>query len=157
MIEYDLLKEIIGNQLATYQSLTETTKSSLNTTIVDHIVNGGSKNALIKSIRNLLTGTDAGGRPMAIHAATLSQDTLMDYYATANLLASEEAGIDKFEYAGSLINDSRQWCIDHQDKQYTKKEIEEFDNDSWAGKKSGSTMIHRGGYNCRHYWLPIVE
>ena len=156
MIEQKLLQEVIGNQIAMYGSLSVSTKALLSTAIVDSIINGGSKNDLINAIRNILTGTDAGGRPMAAHAATLSQDTLMEYYANANLLASEEAGIDKFEYAGTLIKGSRDWCISHQDKQYTKKEIEAFDSGSWAGKKSGSTMIHRGGYNCRHWWIPII-
>lgn len=156
MIENKLLKEIIGNQLSIYDSLSTTTKALLSVSIIDHVVNGGSKNDLINSIRNILTGTDAGGRPMSSHASTLSQDSLMEYYANANLIAAEDAGFKKFKYAGSLIKDTRDWCIDHLDKKFTKEEIAEFDNDRWAGKKSGSTMIHRGGYNCRHYWLPIV-
>ena len=160
MIEDKLLTEIIGNQLSMYDSLSVSTKALLNAAIIDSVVNGGLKDDLINAIRNILTGSGsvtATGRPMSAYASTLTQDSLMEYYANANLLASEEAGIDKFEYAGTLIKDSRDWCISHQDKQYTKEEIAGFDGDSWAGKKSGSTMIHRGGYNCRHWWIPIID
>ena len=152
------LRALIINDRNFHESLSSQTQDRLNETVIDHVINGSDKNDLIMSIRNILTGIkDAGGRPMSSHAETITQDSLMEYYASASIMTAKQAGIDKFEYFGTLIKDSRQWCAKHVNEAYTLAEIKQFDDDSWAGKKPGPTIINRGGYNCRHSWLPIVE
>ena len=42
-------------------------------------------------------------------------------------------------------------------KTFTEEEINSKWQGSWAGKAPGDPFIVRGGYNCRHHWLPIVE
>ncbi len=141
-----------------HESLSEQTQDNLSAIFFDHTINGKSKEDLINSIRGAVTGSvDTLGRSMAGHSSTIAQDGLMQYYRTANDKALPKRKDDKFKYFGSLIDDSRQWCIDIKGKVHTREEIAGFDNDSWAGKKSGSTMVVCGGYNCRHYWLRIID
>jgi hypothetical protein len=140
------------------KSLSNQTQDNLNSIFLDHAINGKTKSALIDAVRGALTGSvDTAGRPMASHAKTISQDGIMEYHAVANDRVLPPNDNDKFKYYGSLIKDSRPWCIDHVGETFTRKEIAEFDNDSWAGKKSGSTMHKRGGYNCQHNWLRIIS
>lgn len=66
-------------------------------------------------------------------------------------------GIKKFRYEGGLIRTSRDWCADHQGEVYTEEEIYEIWNDSWPGKEPGDPFVVRGGYNCRHFWVPVED
>ena len=105
----------------------------------------------------LVGGTDKAGRPMVNHAKTISTTRYMEVDSVILRKKSEEAGIKKFKYAGSLIKDSRKWCVDHVGKIYTLEEIENWESQKWQGKKSGDSFVVRGGWNCRHRWLPVVD
>jgi hypothetical protein len=52
-----------------------------------------------------------------------------------------------------VIKESRAWCRRHAGKVYTEEEIAKLDKQTWDGK-SGPWRTHRGGYNCRHFWVP---
>ena len=39
----------------------------------------------------------------------------------------------------------------------TEEELRRIWQGSWAGKSEGDPFIVRGGYRCRHTWLPVVE
>lgn len=147
-----------------HQSLSISTQSKLNKLIIEHITNRKSKSQLITSTRAILSGSvnavDKLGRPMSMYARVLAHDAMREYYSTASVMTANKAGINVFRYFGSLITDSRQWCVSHVNKTYTADEIAAFDNSRWAGKKAGSTMINRGGWQCRHLWiaeLPKVQ
>ena len=105
----------------------------------------------------LIGGTDKAGKPMANHAKTIATTRYMEVDSVILRKKSEEAGIKKFKYAGSLIKDSRKWCVEHVNKAYTLEEIEKWESQKWQGKKSGDPFVVRGGWNCRHRWLPVVD
>ena len=139
-------------------SLSSQTMDKLQETFIDHVINGKSKDELINNIRGIVSGSvDRAGRSFASHAKTLAQDSLMNYYSVANIGVAKDAGVDKFKYYGSVITTTRPWCSGHVGKTYTLKQIQAFDGQGWAGKKPGSTMINRGGYNCRHRWVGIID
>ena len=111
----------------------------------------------------LVGGTDKAGRPMASHSKTIATTRYQE--VDSILLDKKTQGIEgiKFKYAGSLIKDSRKWCEKEiakaaEGKLYTKGEIEEtWGSAKWQGKKSGPSFITRGGWNCRHRWLPVID
>lgn len=104
----------------------------------------------------LIGGTDKAGRSMASHAKTITSDRYMEADRTITLQAAENIGAEHFRYSGSLIKDSRQWCVDHVDKIYTKEEIDGWRDITWKGKKSGDPFVVLGGYGCRHYLVPVI-
>jgi hypothetical protein len=64
----------------------------------------------------------------------------------------------KFRYVGGVIQTSRGFCRSHNNKVYTRKQIETiWRGNSWGGKSPGNPFIVRGGYNCRHFFVPVVE
>lgn len=72
------------------------------------------------------------------------------------LLKATLAGIDTFKYVGGTIPTSRQFCINHNGKTMTKREIERvWRSQSWGGKAPGNPFVVRGGYNCRHFFIPV--
>jgi len=65
---------------------------------------------------------------------------------------AEKVGVQKFRYDGPEDAKNRQFCAEHVGKIYTLDEIKQMYNDFGQ-----SAWIYRGGWNCRHYWTPIVE
>ena len=100
---------------------------------------------------------DRLGNNMRRYATQMANDSLAQYSASITKATANEAGITKFKYYGDVIRDSRQFCRDHVGKTFTEEEIDKIWQGSWAGKAPGDPFIVRGGYNCRHHWLPIPE
>ena len=66
-----------------------------------------------------------------------------------NFNQATEAGMERFEYVGSPVPE-RDFCKEHLNKTYTLEEIEKLDNGQHL-----NVMTFAGGYNCRHFWLPV--
>lgn len=82
----------------------------------------------------------------------------MQFDASISVATAKEAGVDKFEYYGDIMDETRDWCIRHVGKVYSQDEIETlWAENVWAGKADGDPMIVRGGYNCRHHWMPTFD
>ena len=102
-------------------------------------------------------GTTKSGRSLASYAKTFTNTEYMEVDRALTLKAAENIGSDKFRYSGSLIKDSRPFCQERAGKVYTKEEIEAWRDKSWAGKKEGDPFVVLGGYNCRHFLVPVIE
>lgn len=69
-----------------------------------------------------------------------------------------DAGVKKFTYAGGIAPNTREFCRSQEGKTYTEREIRRiWSSQSWGGKAPGDPFVTRGGYNCRHYWVPEPE
>lgn len=131
---------------------------SISSKIYSSVIVGTPVDELTMDVRQMLVGgTDKAGRPMVNHAKTIATTGYREADSTILQAKAKEFDIKKFKYAGSLIKDSRKWCQDHVDKIYTLEEIQEWEGRSWKGKKSGDPFVTRGGWNCRHKWLPVVD
>lgn len=66
-----------------------------------------------------------------------------------------DAGVERFTYRGGIAPNTREFCRSHNGKTYTEREIRRiWSSQSWGGKAPGDPFVTRGGYNCRHYWVP---
>jgi len=67
-------------------------------------------------------------------------------------IKAKELGLDKFIYAGTIIETTRDFCADRVGNLYTIEEAQEWNDLEWRGKIEGvDVLIQLGGYNCRHY------
>ena len=113
---------------------------------------------MVKDIRGLITGdVDRRGRSMSTYASQIAHDSVMQFDGQFTVFKAKEAGLNKFKYTGTLVRDSRKHCKTHVGKIYTEEELRRIWQGSWAGKSEGDPFIVRGGYRCRHTWLPVVE
>ena len=117
---------------------------------------GATQKAAIDKLHSVYA-SDRLGNNLRRYATTYATDSLNQYSASITAATAREQGIDSFEYYGDVIRDSREFCKKHVGKTYTADEITEIWAGSWAGKSPGDPFIVRGGYNCRHQWLPRVE
>ena len=114
---------------------------------------GAAQDAAVKRLHSIYA-RDRLGNNMRRYATQMANDSLNQFDAALTKATADEAGIEHFEYYGDLIRDSRPFCRDHVNKVYSLDEINEIWQGDWKGKAPGDPFIVRGGYNCRHRWLP---
>jgi hypothetical protein len=68
---------------------------------------------------------------------------------------ADELGLTSFIYYGSVIRDSRDFCVEHVNQVFTEEEARTLWQTDWQGKSGSDPFLDRGGYNCRHHWQPI--
>lgn len=87
----------------------------------------------------------------------LSSDSIFKFNNIMVRVRGQSAGIRRYRYVGGLIATSRDFCSRHNDKVYTEREIQSIWRGNWGGKAPGDPFVVRGGYNCRHHWIPVRE
>lgn len=118
------------------------------------------KAAVDKAIDKLHTiyARDKVGNNLRRYATSYAHDSLMQFSASANVSIGNELGIDKWEYYGDSIRDTRDWCRNHAGRIMTTQEIrDDWATNDWQGKAAGDPFIVRGGYNCRHSWVAVID
>jgi len=102
--------------------------------------------------------SDRAGNNLRKYAGQIAHDSVMQFHGQFTVAKAKEAGIDKFSYTGTLVRDSREFCGRMLNRILTEKQIREiWNNQSWAGKSTGDPFIVRGGYRCRHTWIPTID
>ena len=113
-----------------------------------------------EAIRKLHTqyASDRAGNNLRRYAGQIAHDSVMQFHGQFTVAKAKEAGIDKFTYTGTLVRDSREFCQRMLNKVLTEEQIREIWNtQGWAGKSTGDPFIVRGGYRCRHTWIPTID
>lgn len=85
------------------------------------------------------------------------QDTVMQFDGAFIKGNAARRGITRYRYDGGIVADSREFCRSIEGDTFTEEEIYSIWNDDWQGKEPGDPFVVRGGYNCRHFWVPIEE
>jgi len=79
----------------------------------------------------------------------------MQVHGQFTVKKAKESGLNHFTYTGTLVRDSRPFCVNMVGRTLTEKQIRDrWNSQSWKGKSSGDPFIVRGGYRCRHTWIP---
>ena len=98
---------------------------------------------------------DRAGENLRKYAGQIAHDSVMQFHGQFTVKKAKDSGLEHFSYTGTLVRDSRPFCRDMVNKTLTEKEIRDrWNSQSWAGKSSGDPFIVRGGYRCRHTWIP---
>jgi len=122
--------------------------------LYDAVIVGGQYNALRSAVRGILSGRYSKvGRPMTSYAGQMAFDQTMTFHNQLNLAEADRTGMDHFLYYGNIQSNTRAFCRRRVGKIYSRSRIESWTH-QWDGK-SGPAMTHRGGYNCRHSWVPV--
>jgi len=101
-------------------------------------------------------GRTSQGDSFVKYATLVVQDSIMGFDGQFAKYRADEVGLTSYLYYGSLMKDSRDFCIKHAGKVYNEEEINQiWANDTGQGRDQGSPFIVRGGYNCRHSWQPV--
>jgi len=100
-------------------------------------------------------GSTVTGANLAVYSSQIVQDALMGFDGQFAKFRADELGLTSYVYYGSIIRDSRDFCVEHANKVFTEEEARELWQNDWQGKSGSDPFIDRGGYNCRHHWQPV--
>lgn len=83
-------------------------------------------------------------------ATTLANSSLLNFHQQSLNVASDRTGAEKFLYIGPDDGLTRPFCDVLLNKWLSRKEISKLRNGQLPG-----VYRTRGGYNCRHSWMPL--
>jgi len=126
--------------------------------LVNYIANNPNGAEVDTAVSQLQTiyGRDRLGDNLNRYASQIVQDSLMGFDGQFAKFRADEIGLTSYIYFGSLVRDSRDFCVEHVNQVFTEEEIRDiWANETWQGKAQGDPFVVRGGYNCRHSFQPI--
>ena len=99
-------------------------------------------------------GSTVTGANLAVYSSQIVGDALMGFDGQFAKYRADQIGLTSFIYYGSIIRDSRDFCVEHVNKIFTEEEARDLWQTEWQGKSGSDPFLDRGGYNCRHHWQP---
>ena len=112
-------------------------------------------NDLMRQLRKRFQNVSVGGG-MYQSVSAEAHDSVMDFDGVFTIHRARQAGLKRFKYSGTLIANSRDFCIQHVGNTYTEEEIRRiWSSQSWSGKRAGDPFVVRGGEKCRHFFIPV--
>ena len=100
-------------------------------------------------------GSTVTGANLYSYSSQIVQDALMGFDGQFAKYRADEIGLTSFVYYGSIIRDSRDFCVEYADQIFTEEEARALWQQDWQGKSGSDPFLDRGGYNCRHHWQPV--
>ena len=102
-------------------------------------------------------GSTVTGANLAVYSSQIVGDALMGFDGQFAKYRADQIGLTSFIYYGSIIRDSRDFCVEHANKIFTEEEARDLWQSEWQGKSGSDPFLDRGGYNCRHHWQPVSK
>jgi uncharacterized protein with gpF-like domain len=153
----DMVKNIRQHINGVYQQSNTREINELVDFINENKFDNAKKTQVDEAISKLHTqyASDRAGNNLRRYASQIAHDSVMQFHGQFTVSKAKEAGLEHYRYTGTLVRDSRPFCQTMLNRVLTEKEIRDiWNNRAWAGKSNGDPFIVRGGYRCRHTWIP---
>ena len=153
----DMVANIRGHINGVYQSSNVAEINELVDFINENKFNQALKGEVEEAVRKLHTqyASDRAGNNLRRYASQIAHDSVMQFHGQFTVAKAKASGLNHYRYTGTLVRDSRPFCRNMLNRTLTEKEIRDtWNNQGWGGKSPGDPFIVRGGYRCRHTWIP---
>jgi len=153
----DMVKNIRQHINGVYQRSNTREINELVDFINENKFDNSKKAQIEEAVSKLHTqyASDRAGNNLRRYAGQIAHDSVMQFHGQFTVAKAKESGLTHYRYTGTLVRDSRPFCQNMLNKILTEKEIRDiWNNQGWAGKSTGDPFIVRGGYRCRHTWIP---
>lgn len=153
----DMVKNIRQHINGVYQLSNTREINELVDFINENKFDNAKKTQVDEAISKLHTqyASDRAGNNLRRYASQIAHDSVMQFHGQFTVAKAKEAGLTHYRYTGTLVRDSRPFCQSMLNRVLTEQEIRDiWNNQGWAGKSTGDPFIVRGGYRCRHTWIP---
>ena len=153
----DMVDNIRAHINGVYKSSNITEINELVDFINENKFNASMKSQVEEAVRKLHTqyASDRAGNNLRRYAGQIAHDSVMQFHGQFTVKKAKDSGLTHFQYVGTLVRDSRPFCRNMLNRTLTETEIRDiWSGQSWAGKSTGDPFIVRGGYRCRHTFLP---
>jgi hypothetical protein len=127
-----------------------------------NIAGNSSRTQINKAVRDAIFGTVEEKSQLEKYVKLVSQDSVMTFNREYVEVVTTDLELEKWFYAGTLIEDSRPFCKARAGRYFTKSEIESWASlGKWAGRKPNTTkktiFVYLGGFYCRHQAWPVTD
>ena len=153
----DMVKNIRQHINGVYQKTNTREINELVDFINENKFDNSKKAQIEEAVSKLHTqyASDRAGNNLRRYAGQIAHDSVMQFHGQFTVAKAKESGLSHYRYTGTLVRDSRPFCQNMLNKVLTEKGIRDiWNNQGWAGKSTGDPFIVRGGYRCRHTWIP---
>ena len=153
----DMVSNIRSHINGVYKSSNSAEINELVDFINENKFDNAKKAQVEEAVRKLHTqyASDRAGNNLRRYASQIAHDSVMQFHGQFTVAKAKEAGLTHYTYTGTLVRDSREFCRGMLNRTLTEEQIREMWNTrAWQGKSTGDPFIVRGGYRCRHTWLP---
>ena len=119
----------------------------------------GNKRQLRSILTQFIEGSETEKPFLQRYITQVTNDSVMTFNREYLNTVSEDLDIQYYVYSGTIIRDSRPFCVARAGRSYTKEEVQSWGKlGDWQGKIPGtnekSIFTYCGGYNCRHTIWP---
>jgi len=132
-------------------------RSRFHDYIIKAISSGQKLNMFLRDAKPLFVSTEKKRSAFSSYYMKFAYDSVQQAMNSIALYIADKRGLNRFEYRGGLVKDSRLFCKEHAGGIYTRADAKRFNEMKWAGKiPDVDFLIACGGYNCMHSinWLP---
>jgi hypothetical protein len=133
----------------------------IRSTMIDSVSTQSSFTELTKSLTNVVLGDGQKDSQLLNWSKQVAHDRFAIADRSYTYSAAEAFGIEWFKYAGGLIEDSREFCVERNGKFYHKSEVQAWASLDWAGKMpntdADTIFIKCGGWRCNHSLIAVSE
>ena len=124
-----------------------------------NIAGVGDKRELRKILTQFIQGTETEKPFLQRYITQVTNDSVMIFNQEYLNTISEDLDIEYYIYSGTIIKDSRPFCVARTGRLFTKEQVKSWGKlGPWKGKIPGTNektiFVYRGGYNCRHQIWP---
>jgi len=128
--------------------------------LTDSVLNGWSFDDVVENLRVQILGSDERLGALERYVKQIANDSLNQYNASYDYRISEDLNLKWYLYIGAIKTTTRSYCQTRANKYWHIKEIQKLPA-QWDGMIVGTNksniLIYRGGYNCGHKYIPVMQ
>jgi hypothetical protein len=143
-----LFKTIAAADLEAFGLIGVRAMDELRLGLYRQAVSGAPFSQMVEAVRAATVGTSVTGSPLRNYAYTYANTAHLSFSGEVILQAGESIGAEHWEVIGPLDGVTRDVCTDALHEPIRTKQ-EWIDAGYWGGTP--------GGWNCRHYFVPVIE
>lgn len=132
-------------------------RAKLHDYIIKSISSAQKMNLVLKNVKPMFVSKGKVKSDFSKYYSRYAYDSIQQATNSIALYIANKNGLNRFEYFGGLVKNSRPFCIEHHGQIFTRKDAQRFEEMSWKGKNFDVPfLISVGGYQCFHTikWLP---
>lgn len=158
---------------STIESLTE---AGINSNIVEPVMDIVRRNIteqnkvsnLVKELGNFITENEQSVGALRRYTSQITTDAVNQYSASQQKILTDDLGLEWFKYVGSLVKDSRPFCISLIKKKFVhKSELQQVAvgkftipmvrlNGLIPNTNASNLQVNRGGFQCQHQLIAVA-
>jgi hypothetical protein len=164
----ELYKEILKANIETTvdkligSGIQQNFKNAITEVLKANNAGSGNRSQLQKVLREFIEGTPEQKAFLDRYVKQVTSDSIMTFSREYNNIIAEDLNLQYYFYAGTVISDSRPFCVARTGRYFKKSEVQGWAKlGDWSGRSKGTTSVTifslAGGYFCRHELYPVSK